>query len=167
MTRPPRAATAKPGPRIEIAIASARWKRRPTAQRLIRRAIAAAAPAALRHAELSVVLTHDRAIRVLNRQWRDQDKPTNVLSFPALPVPGGPRLLGDIVIAYETTAAEAVAQDKPFDHHLVHLAVHGFLHLLGYDHESDSDAEEMERRERRILSRLGIPDPYAARDGDM
>lgn len=167
MTTPARAAAKKPAPRIEIAVESARWAHRPSAARLIRRAIAEAAPAPLRTAELSVVLTHDRAIRVLNRQWRGQDKPTNVLSFPALgPVPGGPRLLGDIVIAYETTAREAVDQDKPFDHHLVHLAVHGFLHLLGYDHESDSDAEKMERRERRILGRLGIPDPYAARDAD-
>src|ERR1700704_4035077 len=77
-----------------------------------------------------------------------------------------PRHLGDIVIAYETAAAEARAERKPFDHHLAHLAVHGFLHLLGYDHESDSEAEAMERRERMILSRLGVPDPYAARDAD-
>src|SRR6267154_367918 len=77
-----------------------------------------------------------------------------------------PRHLGDIVIAYETAAAEARAERKPFDHHLAHLAVHGFLHLLGYDHESDSEAEAMERCERMILSRLGVPDPYAARAAD-
>jgi len=135
------------------------------------------APARARAAELSVILTSNRAIGALNRQWRGQDKPTNVLSFPApkqatkrtakrAATRAAPRHLGDIVIAYETAAAEARAERKPFDHHLAHLAVHGFLHLLGYDHESDSEAEAMERRERMILSRLGVPDPYAARDAD-
>jgi probable rRNA maturation factor len=134
----------------------------------VRRAIATAAPAAARTAELSVTLTSDRAMRALNRRWRGRDKPTNVLSFPAAAAKrGAPRLIGDVVIAYETTAAEARAQGKPFDHHLAHLAVHGFLHLLGYDHESDDEADAMERRERRILATLGIPDPYAARDADV
>jgi probable rRNA maturation factor len=163
------------GPDVDVVIASRRWRKAPQAARLVRRTIAAAAPARARAAELSVVLTSNRAIGALNRQWRGQDKPTNVLSFPA-PKPGSkqatkrgkraPRHLGDIVIAYETAAAEARAERKPFDHHLAHLAVHGFLHLLGYDHESHSEAEAMERRERRILSRLGVPDPYAARDAD-
>jgi probable rRNA maturation factor len=75
-----------------------------------------------------------------------------------------PPVLGDIVVAYETTAKEARAENKPFDHHLVHLVVHGFLHLLGYDHESDGEAEEMEHLERKILARLNVPDPYGARD---
>jgi probable rRNA maturation factor len=79
-------------------------------------------------------------------------------------MPGAPRLLGDIVIAHETTAREANAEGKPFADHLGHLAVHGFLHLLGYDHESDADAEVMERLEREILAQLGVPDPYANRD---
>ena len=73
-------------------------------------------------------------------------------------------LLGDIVIAYETTAREAETEHKPFEHHLSHLTVHGFLHLLGYDHESDDEAETMERLEREILARLDIADPYATRD---
>ncbi|HEX4552364.1 MAG TPA: rRNA maturation RNase YbeY [Xanthobacteraceae bacterium] len=160
------------GPAVDVVIASTRWSKAPQAARLVRRTIAAAAPARARAAELSVILTSNRAIGVLNRQWRGQDKPTNVLSFPApKQAPkraprGAPRHLGDIVIAYETAAAEARAEHKPFDHHLAHLAVHGFLHLLGYDHESHSEAEAMERRERRILSRLGVPDPYAVRDAD-
>ena len=160
------------GPAVDVVIASTRWSKAPQAARLVRRTIAAAAPARARAAELSVILTSNRAIGALNRQWRGQDKPTNVLSFPTpkQATPGAskraPRHLGDIVIAYETAAAEARAEHKPFDHHLAHLAVHGFLHLLGYDHESHSDAEAMERRERRILSRLGVPDPYAARDAD-
>ena len=174
--RPSRRQDAR-GPAVDVVIASTRWSKAPQAAKLVRRTIAAAAPARARAAELSVILTSNRAIGALNRQWRGQDKPTNVLSFPA-PKPAtkrtakraatraAPRHLGDIVIAYETAAAEARAERKPFDHHLAHLAVHGFLHLLGYDHESDSEAEAMERRERRILSRLGVPDPYAARDAD-
>jgi probable rRNA maturation factor len=93
-----------------------------------------------------------------------------VLSFPALqPIGSGepddvPRMLGDIAIAYETTRKEADGEQKPFDHHLSHLAVHGFLHLIGYDHEKDDDAEAMESLEREILAQLGIPDPYADRE---
>jgi probable rRNA maturation factor len=176
--RPPRREGAR-GPAVDVLIASRRWSKAPQAARLVRRTIAAAAPARARAAELSVILTSNRAIGALNRRWRGQDKPTNVLSFPTpklAPKQGtkrakrtaraAPRHLGDIVIAYETAAAEARAERKPFDHHLAHLALHGFLHLLGYDHESHSEAEAMERRERRILSRLGVPDPYAARDAD-
>ena len=156
------------GPAIDVVIASARWRKTPRAARLVRRAIAAAAPARARKAELSVVLTDDRAIRALNRRWRGKNKPTNVLSFPTpAQRQGGPRHLGDVVIAYETVAGEARAARKRFDHHLAHLAVHGFLHLLGYDHESHSEADAMERRERRVLAQLGIPDPYAVRDADV
>lgn len=115
-------------------------------------------------AELSIVLTDDAHIRGLNAQWRGKDKATNVLSFPASQVRPGdplPPLLGDIVVAYETLANEAELEAKPFDHHLSHLIVHGFLHLLGYDHETEAEAEAMEAAERRILARLAIPDPYA------
>jgi probable rRNA maturation factor len=89
-----------------------------------------------------------------------------VLSFPALQPTGDvpddmPRMLGDIAIAYETTRREADEEAKPFEHHLSHLAVHGFLHLIGYDHENDDDAEAMEALERDILAQLSIPDPYA------
>jgi probable rRNA maturation factor len=151
------------GPTIDVVVASTRWRKMPQAARLVRRVIRKAAPAHARTAELAVILTHDRAIGVLNRQWRGRDKPTNVLSFPAPAAQrGGAHHLGDIVIAYETTAREARAEGKPFDHHVAHLALHGFLHLLGYDHESDRQAEAMERRERLILAQLGVPDPYTA-----
>jgi probable rRNA maturation factor len=162
--RSPRPRPAR-GPAVDVVVASTRWRRAPQAARIVRRAIAAAAPITVRRAELSVTLTSDRAIRTLNRRWRGQDKPTNVLSFPGpARARGAPHHLGDVVIAYETVASEAATARKPFGHHLAHLAVHGFLHLLGYDHESDRQAEAMERRERRILARLGIPDPYAASD---
>jgi probable rRNA maturation factor len=116
------------------------------------------------------MLTDDAGIRTLNSNWRGVDKPTNVLSFPALQPTGpsgaddAPRMLGDIAIAYETTRKEADDEQKPFDHHLSHLAVHGFLHLIGYDHENDDDAEAMETLEQEILAQLGIPDPYADRE---
>jgi probable rRNA maturation factor len=130
---------------------------------------AASADFSLGEAELAIVLTDDERIQVLNREWRGFDKPTNVLSFP-VNEPGlgqpTPLLLGDIVIAYETTKREALEQGTPFLHHLLHLTVHGFLHLRGYDHEADDEAETMEQLERQILARLDIPDPYAARDAD-
>ena len=120
----------------------------------------------LEESELAIVLTDDAAVRKLNRRWRGSDKATNVLSFPAhglVPPGSGPRPLGDVVIAYETMAREAQEQGLPLTHHLTHLAVHGFLHLLGYDHESDTEAETMEQLERDILARLDVPDPYATR----
>ena len=115
--------------------------------------------------ELSLVFTDDARMRVLNVGWRGKDKPTNVLSFPASPAlaPGAalPPLLGDIVLAAETVFGEAALDGKSVEHHLSHLIVHGLLHLLGYDHETDGQAEAMEAVERRALARLAIPDPYA------
>jgi probable rRNA maturation factor len=118
--------------------------------------------------ELAIVLTDDAEMRVLNRTWRGIDASTNVLSFPASRA--GPRRgqklrtsarhLGDIVLAYETVRREARHERKPLANHLAHLAVHGFLHLLGYDHESDTDARKMEDVERAVLRQLAIPDPY-------
>ena len=159
--------------KIEVIVRSALWQKRRTAKTVIKKAISAAAHAAsTRPAELAIVLSNDSGIQALNRDWRGKDRPTNVLSFPAAPVQGARKgsgksrvpapYIGDIVIAYQTTAREAVAEGKPFDHHLAHLAVHGFLHLLGYDHENDRDAEIMEGMERRILKRLAVPDPYAS-----
>jgi probable rRNA maturation factor len=120
--------------------------------------------------ELAIVLADDSAIRALNRAWRGKDAPTNVLSFPApVQARGGggqggtraaPRLLGDIVIAHETAAREALAEGKSFMHHVGHLVVHGYLHLLGHDHTDDAQADAMERLETNILARLGIPDPH-------
>ena len=119
-------------------------------------------------AELSVVFTDDEHIRELNAGWRGKAKATNVLSFPAVQARPGdalPPMLGDIVLAFETVVREAVLEGKPFDHHLSHLIVHGFLHLLGHDHEAEAEAEAMEAAERRILARLAIADPYALSDG--
>jgi probable rRNA maturation factor len=159
---------------VDILVESPLWAAA-DAETTVRAALATAADAvrALPAAGggVTVVLTDDEAIRKLNRDWRHVDKPTNVLSFPAaqLPMPERreeavvPATLGDLVIAYETTVREAAAEEKPVAHHVAHLAVHGFLHLLGYDHESDEEADEMERLEATILARLNIPDPYVTR----
>src|SRR5262249_25131172 len=160
--RKPRAASkASASVKIDIRIESDLWKQQREAATGARRAIAeAAASAARSKCELSMLLTDDAAIRVLNCGWRGVDAPTNVLSFPA-PRAGGDRpFIGDIVLAYETVAAEAQLERKPFAHHFAHLCVHGFLHLLGYDHVRKKDAELMEEAERDILRRLSIPDPY-------
>jgi probable rRNA maturation factor len=160
-------------PITEVLVVAGCWQTEPDAEAVIDRAIATAAEivnADLGEAELAVMLTDDAGIRTLNSNWRGIDKPTNVLSFPALPPTGAggpddaPRMLGDIAIAYETTRREADDEQKPFDHHLSHLAIHGFLHLIGYDHETDNDAEAMETLEAEILAQLGIPDPYADRE---
>lgn len=113
--------------------------------------------------EVSLVLGNDAMIRGLNAQWRKRDKPTNVLSFAAndgLPPEDWSPLLGDIIIARETVEREADGQGKSFDDHLLHLAVHGMLHLLGLDHQNDADGDAMEALETRILAEMGIPDPY-------
>lgn len=120
--------------------------------------------AVLRPPELGVTFTDDDCMAELNRQWRGRAGPTNVLSFPLVELTPGaemPPMLGDIVIAFETVAREAQEQEKPFIDHLAHLLVHGLLHLVGYDHMNDDEAETMEALERRILERLAIPDPYA------
>lgn len=115
-------------------------------------------------AEVSLVFGNDALVQNLNRDWREQDKPTNVLSFAAndgLPPAKWSPLLGDIVFGFETVQREAKEQNKTFDAHLTHLIVHGFLHLLGHDHMDDDEAEIMEMNERKTLSRLGIADPYS------
>jgi probable rRNA maturation factor len=107
---------------------------------------------------MAILLTDDAAVRDLNRRWRGKDAATNVLSFPAA-VSAAP-WLGDVALAYETCAREAEAQSKRLEHHVTHLVVHGVLHLVGWDHQTDAEAEEMEGRERDILARMGVPDPY-------
>lgn len=173
--RPP-AANRRANVVIEVATPSARWKRVPAAERQARaaaRAALAGAAAARRlgraKAELSLVLADDGMVRRLNRRWRGRDRATNVLSFPAAAdvPPGAPRLLGDVVLAFETVAREAAAQGKPFSDHLAHLVAHGVLHLVGFDHEEDGEARRMETLERRVLARIGIPDPYRERAGDV
>ena len=118
--------------------------------------------------ELSVLLADDAFVQTLNRKFRGKDKPTNVLSFPhgagqADVLVEEARPLGDIALAHETLQREAKAQAKAFNDHLAHLVAHGVLHLLGYDHETEAEATEMEARERTILSRFNIADPYEER----
>jgi probable rRNA maturation factor len=189
VTQRPRGAKA-PAPKVDILVQSSLWKREAKIAAQLRAAIAAAAtrleesdvprpvtptPSAPSRALLALALSDDEAVCALNRDWRNKDKPTNVLSFPAV-APGksargksargksarGSVHWGDVIIAYETTAREAEEAGKSFAQHAAHLAVHGFLHLAGYDHEKDTDAEVMEDLERAILARIGIPDPYAA-----
>ena len=151
-------------PSIDIQVQSPLWDTQASAAQIVRDAIAAAAAAiAAPSGEVSVVLTDDASIQKLNRAWRGIDKPTNVLSFPAAK-PGGAAFLGDIVIAYETLARECADEDKVFLHHLAHLTVHGFLHLIGYDHQIDSDADAMEGLESKIMRIMKMPDPHFARD---
>jgi probable rRNA maturation factor len=155
-------------PKIEIARASPLWRALQGAEKLARRAIgaslAASGAAILDGAEVSLQLADDEQIQALNALWRGLDKPTNVLSFPAaapLKIDAAP-MLGDIVIAFETTAREAAEEGKTLADHAAHLVVHGFLHLLGYDHQIAAEANRMEMLETRILAKLGIADPYAA-----
>ena len=115
-------------------------------------------------AEISVLLTDDSAVQELNKTYRGMDKPTNVLSFAALddedePIVD-PMLLGDIVVAFETTKREAEEQKISIKDHLFHLIVHGVLHLIGYDHIEDGDAAEMESLEIKILAQNGLENPY-------
>jgi probable rRNA maturation factor len=137
---------------------------------LLRRAAAAAVAEARRARrsrssrtpQVAVALIDDRAMQKLNKTYRGKDKPTNVLSFPAGEADStrATRPLGDVAIALGTVKREAKAQGKSVGDHLTHLMVHAVLHLLGYDHESDPDAEEMEALERKALATLGIADPY-------
>jgi probable rRNA maturation factor len=116
-----------------------------------------------------VLFTVDEEVQALNREWRMKDAPTNVLSFPmiarsdllAMPRDGGPEMLGDIALAYETCCREAEEKRVPLDHHAAHLLVHGLLHLAGHDHQADSEAETMESLEIKALALMGIADPYA------
>lgn len=161
---------------IDVVVAEPEWKRAvPAVAKLCRRAARAALAAStpdMAAAEACVVLTDDGTVRALNRDYRNKDTSTNVLSFPlavsAAETTGDrgppPRLLGDVVVAYATSAAEAEAQSKSLADHLTHLVVHGMLHLVGHDHQTDDDANVMERLEVAILARLGVADPYRAGD---
>ena len=146
---------------IDIAIECLTWNGVGDVERIATRAVAAAVAAAdldiATGSELSLVLADDAFVQGLNKAWRGQDKPTNVLSFPS----DAPTLLGDIVVAYETSAREAAEEGKSLAGHLSHLVVHGFLHLVGFDHENEDEADAMERLEAEILSSLGIASPYA------
>ena len=144
---------------VDIVAASPLWRGH---EDILSRALAAAAVEEGAEGSISLLLGDDAAISALNAQFRGKDGPTNVLSFPApLSGPGVGGFLGDIALAAETIVEEANFQGKRFEHHAAHLVVHGFLHLLGYDHNEPGEAERMEARERAILAILGIEDPYA------
>jgi probable rRNA maturation factor len=158
---------ASPPVSVEIAMDSLLWEAVRDVGALIEQAVEAALRVGnIDHredAELSVVLTDDPGIQALNKAWRLQDKPTNVLSFPAVPperMADSP-VLGDVVLAYETVKREAAELGIGIEAHVSHLVVHGTLHLFGYDHMSDADAERMETLEAAVLATLGIADPYA------
>ncbi|RWO88756.1 rRNA maturation RNase YbeY [Mesorhizobium sp.] len=151
---------------IDISVEAGNWPDEASLTWLVDRAVKAAfaETGVAGRSELSLVFTDDAHVRVLNAGWRGKDKPTNVLSFPAFPFAQGgplPPMLGDIVLAAETVAHEAALEDKPVENHITHLVIHGLLHLLGYDHETEAEAEAMEAVERAALARLAIPDPYA------
>lgn len=149
---------------IDVAIEDERWREIAALDEVIRKAVrqtlAATGVRPLPAAELSLLLCDDEFIAELNAKWRGRNAPTNVLSFPAGGAPSETPILGDIIIAFETTAREAAEEGKPLADHFAHLVVHGLLHLIGYDHETDAEAEEMEALERDILAALGVEDPY-------
>ncbi len=150
---------------IEVEIEADDWTGAlPDAEAIVERA----AQAALGDVEggLVVLLTDNGAVQLLNAQFRDKDRPTNVLSFPGgdMPMPGAPIHLGDIVLAFGVCRDEAEAQGKSLANHLTHLVIHGTLHVLGRDHEDEAEAEAMEAEERTLLASLGVADPYILPD---
>lgn len=147
---------------LAIEIEDSRWQGIAGIENLLKKAAAATLSGQEAH-EIACLLTDDQSMQDINKQWRGQGKPTNVLSFPAAKMglpEGQPQPLGDIVMAFDTIQQEAHESGKSLDHHISHLMVHGVLHLLGYDHHTEEDAEVMESRERAILGTLGISDPY-------
>jgi probable rRNA maturation factor len=151
----------EPADVIEIVIEATAWR---TAEPRVRSLVKAAAVATLKSegraaSDVVVLLAADSRLRALNAAFRGKDSPTNVLSFPGAESAGG---LGDIALALGVCAREAAEQGKTLAAHLQHLTAHGVLHLLGYDHETDAEAEVMEAKERRILASLGVADPYAS-----
>jgi probable rRNA maturation factor len=150
---------------IEVEIEEEAWRRDvPDAEALAVRAGDAALEAVGRVGDVVVLLAGDEALAELNQDFRDKAGPTNVLSFPA-PAAARPHL-GDVAIAHGVCAREASEQGKRLEHHLMHLVAHGVLHLVGYDHQIDSEAETMEALERRVLAALGAPDPYRTGGSD-
>lgn len=154
-------------PLIDIEIEDERWlDTLPDVSEIVETGISAALKAAkfTEQADIVVLLCDDGEMKQLNAEYRNKDKATNVLSFPApksMRVKGVLEHLGDMALGYETCVREAKEQNKPLKNHVMHLAVHGALHLLGHDHIDDAEAETMEALERDILAGLGVPDPYA------
>jgi probable rRNA maturation factor len=157
--RIPKGRRAESPARISLRIEDAMWRAADLA--LLRRAARTALASAQRTGELTVLLTNDDSMRVLNKKFRGKPKSTNVLSFCSV-AQSGDGYLGDIAIAFGVAAHEAEAARKSLSDHAAHLVVHGVLHLLGYDHETPRDAQTMEALEVAILKRLGIDDPYAS-----
>lgn len=154
-------------PQIDISIEAGNWPHEDSLLQLVSAGVGAAARIANlkwpNEAELSVMFTDNMAMAEINGQWRNKPKPTNVLSFPGGDIAiGEPSevMIGDLVFAFETVIEEAKDQAKTFEDHLTHLVVHGFLHLFGYDHLDDKQAEQMETLEQLALAELGIDDPY-------
>ena len=148
---------------IEVEIESDDWAAAlPDAEAIVQRAAEAALGSVA--GDIVVLLTDDAAVQRLNAQFRDKDRPTNVLSFPGgdMPMPGQAAHLGDIVLAFGVCRDEAEAQAKTLANHLTHLVIHGVLHVLGRDHEDEAEAEAMEAEERLLLASLGVADPYIA-----
>ena len=159
---------AKTGIEVDVLVEAGDWPAAAELRRMVGEAVeglAAVGGIGAGASELSVVFSDDVRVRALNAGWRGKDRPTNVLSFPAADTGRSgaalPPMLGDIVLAFETVAAEARLEGKPLEHHISHLVLHGLLHLLGHDHEETAEAEDMEALERGALARLAIPDPYA------
>ncbi|MBM3550997.1 MAG: rRNA maturation RNase YbeY [Alphaproteobacteria bacterium] len=150
---------------IDVNVAARAWRRvadlEDLAKECVRQSLAASGAALASNCEVSVTFCDDEAIRELNAEWRGKDQPTNVLSFPTPGAIERKPLLGDVIIAYETVAREAEEQGKLLRAHASHMVAHGFLHLIGYDHETAAEAERMEALERKIAMALGFSDPYA------
>ena len=167
--------TSLPPLELDFSIDDSRWEKLTGALDTVEKSVrlayensGAICPLHTPYTEISVVLSNDENIKILNRDYRGKDSPTNVLSFaltdgedvPPM-IEGMPHMLGDIIIAIETMQDEASTQNKEFLSHLCHLSIHGTLHLLGYDHIDDDDANQMEALETKLLADLGINDPYA------
>lgn len=153
---------------IEIEYADPRWKRVSGLDDEILRTHAIALSKRNAAKLTTLLLADDSDVKELNKLWRAKDKPTNILSFPAadINVPRGEaKPLGDLILSYDTCKREAKEAGKKLRDHAVHLIVHGLLHLTGHDHENDVEAEAMERREIRILAKLGIANPYVLEPG--
>ena len=148
---------------IDLRVADERWLSLGDCDQFAAHVLGLAASRLGATGEAAVLLTDDAELHALNKQWRGLDKPTDVLSFPGegSEIPGQPQYLGDIAIAYDTALRDAETMGRPFEGHIAHLLIHGFLHLLGYDHIEAEDAKVMEPLEVELLASLGWPDPYA------